>query len=83
MEALANERYVDWQKKFGARLGIKVVKFTGDSTTDLNLLANGQIVISTAERSGFNGYLFRCPLFEWDFGSLLRTLRLVIELCLS
>ncbi|MCL7047252.1 hypothetical protein MKW94_014479 [Papaver nudicaule] len=50
MEALAKERYRDWEKKFGKGLGLKVVELTGETSTDLKLLEKGQVVISTPEK---------------------------------
>lgn len=51
LEALAKERYRDWERKFG-KDGIKmrVVELTGEATTDLKLLEKGQIIISTPEK---------------------------------
>ncbi|XP_072962861.1 DExH-box ATP-dependent RNA helicase DExH12-like [Typha angustifolia] len=50
IEALAKERYRDWEEKFGKRLGIRVVELTGETATDLKLLEKGQIIISTPEK---------------------------------
>lgn len=50
IEALAKERYNDWKKKFGEGLGVRVVEFTGETSTDLKLLEKGQIIISTPEK---------------------------------
>ncbi|KAG6608665.1 DExH-box ATP-dependent RNA helicase DExH12, partial [Cucurbita argyrosperma subsp. sororia] len=50
IEALAKERYRDWEKKFGKGLGIRVVELTGETATDLKLLEKGQIIISTPEK---------------------------------
>ncbi|MQM18598.1 hypothetical protein Taro_051593 [Colocasia esculenta] len=50
MEALAKERYHDWQQKFGKGLDLRVVELTGETTTDLKLLEKGQIIISTPEK---------------------------------
>ncbi|CAI8601243.1 unnamed protein product [Vicia faba] len=50
IEALAKEQYVDWEKKFGGGLKLKVVELTGETTTDLKLLENGQIIICTPEK---------------------------------
>nr|GMC48373.1 DExH-box ATP-dependent RNA helicase DExH12-like [Ipomoea batatas] len=49
-EDLAKERYSDWKKKFGDGLGVRVVELTGETTTDLKLLEEGQVVISTPEK---------------------------------
>ncbi|XP_031472990.1 DExH-box ATP-dependent RNA helicase DExH12 [Nymphaea colorata] len=50
IEALARERYRDWEKKFGKGLGVRVVELTGETTSDLKLLEKGQIIISTPEK---------------------------------
>jgi pre-mRNA-splicing helicase BRR2 len=50
IEALAKERYRDWEQKFGKGLELKVVELTGESATDLKLLEKGQIIISTPEK---------------------------------
>lgn len=50
IEAVAKERYRDWEEKFGKRLGIRVVELTGETATDLKLLDKGQIIISTPEK---------------------------------
>lgn len=50
LEALAQQIYADWSQKFGAVLGKKVVLLTGETGTDLKLLAKGNIVISTPEK---------------------------------
>ncbi|XP_042508721.1 DExH-box ATP-dependent RNA helicase DExH12-like [Macadamia integrifolia] len=50
IEALAKERYRDWERKFGKGLGMRVVELTGETTTDLKLLEKGQIIISTPEK---------------------------------
>ncbi|KAI3923489.1 hypothetical protein MKW92_028346 [Papaver armeniacum] len=50
VEALAKQRYRDWEKKFGKGLGLRVVELTGELATDLKLLEKGQVVISTPEK---------------------------------
>ncbi|KAJ7515579.1 hypothetical protein O6H91_22G019200 [Diphasiastrum complanatum] len=50
IEALAKERYRDWEQKFGQGLGVRVVELTGETAMDVKLLEKGQIVISTPER---------------------------------
>ncbi|BBM97599.1 pre-mRNA-splicing helicase BRR2 [Marchantia polymorpha subsp. ruderalis] len=50
VEALAKERYRDWEGKFGKGLGVRVVELTGETATDMKLLEKGQIIISTPER---------------------------------
>ncbi|XP_011502445.1 PREDICTED: putative U5 small nuclear ribonucleoprotein 200 kDa helicase [Ceratosolen solmsi marchali] len=48
-EALAELIYKDWIFKFGKSLK-KVVLLTGETGTDLKLLAKGQIIITTADK---------------------------------
>uniref|UniRef100_A0A7N0T061 RNA helicase n=1 Tax=Kalanchoe fedtschenkoi TaxID=63787 RepID=A0A7N0T061_KALFE len=50
IEALAKERYRDWEAKFGKGLGLRVVELTGETTTDMKLLEKGQIIIGTPEK---------------------------------
>jgi pre-mRNA-splicing helicase BRR2 len=50
LEAIAKERYRDWERKFGQGLGMRVVELTGETATDLKLLERGQIIISTPEK---------------------------------
>ncbi|CAL0310752.1 unnamed protein product [Lupinus luteus] len=50
IEALAKERYRDWERKFGGGLKLRVVELTGETATDLKLLEKGQIIISTPEK---------------------------------
>ncbi|KAF9624234.1 hypothetical protein IFM89_008969 [Coptis chinensis] len=50
IEALAKERYRDWEGKFGRGLGLRVVELTGETATDLKLLEKGQVIISTPEK---------------------------------
>uniref|UniRef100_A0A2P2L2Z5 RNA helicase n=1 Tax=Rhizophora mucronata TaxID=61149 RepID=A0A2P2L2Z5_RHIMU len=50
LEAIAKERYHDWERKFGRGLGMRVVELTGETATDLKLLEKGQIIISTPEK---------------------------------
>ncbi|CAJ1958047.1 unnamed protein product [Sphenostylis stenocarpa] len=50
IEALAKERYHDWERKFGGGLKLRVVELTGETATDLKLLEKGQIIISTPEK---------------------------------
>ncbi|XP_065353810.1 U5 small nuclear ribonucleoprotein 200 kDa helicase [Cloeon dipterum] len=49
-EALAQNVYYDWSKRFGNVWGKKVVLLTGETGTDLKLLAKGQIIVTTAEK---------------------------------
>lgn len=46
MQAIAQERYNDWQARFG-KLGVKVTMLIGETSADLRLLADSQLVIST------------------------------------
>ncbi|KAJ4827132.1 DExH-box ATP-dependent RNA helicase DExH12 [Turnera subulata] len=50
LEAIAKERFRDWERKFGGGLGLRVVELTGETATDLKLLEKGQIIISTPEK---------------------------------
>lgn len=50
LEPLAQQMYTDWHNKFGLQLGKKVVLLTGETGTDLKLLAKGNIIISTPEK---------------------------------
>ncbi|XP_054265192.1 U5 small nuclear ribonucleoprotein 200 kDa helicase isoform X1 [Macrosteles quadrilineatus] len=49
-EPLAEIVFADWHQKFNTTLGKKVVMLTGETGTDLKLLAKGQIIITTAEK---------------------------------
>lgn len=49
-DALAELIFADWHNKFGQVLGRKVVLLTGETGTDLKLLAKGQVVITTPEK---------------------------------
>lgn len=44
------ERFADWNVKFGGSLDKSVVMLTGDTATDLKLLASAHIVITTPQR---------------------------------
>ncbi|KAK0578343.1 hypothetical protein LWI29_008842 [Acer saccharum] len=50
IEALAKDRYRDWDLKFSKGLGLRVVELTGETAVDLKLLEKGQIIISTPEK---------------------------------
>ncbi|WAR22369.1 U520-like protein [Mya arenaria] len=50
LEPLAQQMYTDWYNKFGLQLGKRVVVLTGETGTDLKLLAKGNIIISTPEK---------------------------------
>jgi pre-mRNA-splicing helicase BRR2 len=49
-EVQAQLIYADWARRLAAVLGKKVVLLTGETGTDLKLLAKGQIIITTAEK---------------------------------
>ncbi|GIY38375.1 u5 small nuclear ribonucleoprotein 200 kDa helicase [Caerostris extrusa] len=49
-EPLAEIIYADWTVKFGNVMNKKVVLLTGETGTDLKLLARGNIIISTPEK---------------------------------
>ncbi|KAL3205213.1 hypothetical protein MRX96_011116 [Rhipicephalus microplus] len=49
-EALAEIIYSDWTQKFSLQLNKKVVILTGETGTDLKLLAKGNIIIGTPEK---------------------------------
>ena len=42
--------YNEWHLKFQMQLGKKVVLLTGETSTDLKLLAKGNVIISTPDR---------------------------------
>ncbi|XP_072177738.1 U5 small nuclear ribonucleoprotein 200 kDa helicase-like [Diadema setosum] len=50
LEALAEQIYNEWHMKFQMQLGRKVVLLTGETSTDLKLLAKGNVIISTPDR---------------------------------
>ncbi|XP_050210373.1 DExH-box ATP-dependent RNA helicase DExH12-like [Mercurialis annua] len=50
LEAIAKERFRDWERKFGRGFGMRVVELTGETAADLKLLEKGQIIISTPEK---------------------------------
>ncbi|KAB2063210.1 hypothetical protein ES319_A10G200900v1 [Gossypium barbadense] len=50
LEAIAKERFRDWERKFGKGLGMRVVELTGELAMDLKLLEKGQVIISTPEK---------------------------------
>ncbi|KAL0582565.1 U5 small nuclear ribonucleoprotein 200 kDa helicase [Plecturocebus cupreus] len=50
MEALVEQVYMDWYEKFQDRFNKNVVLLTGETSTDLKLLAKGNIIISTPEK---------------------------------
>ena len=49
MQHLADSVYADWQPRF-ENLGKKTVLLTGETATDLKLIAKGNIIISTPEK---------------------------------
>ncbi len=48
-QELADNLFADWQDKFASRLGKKVALLTGETGTDLKLLAKANILISVPE----------------------------------
>ncbi|WIA19957.1 hypothetical protein OEZ85_005838 [Tetradesmus obliquus] len=50
LEPLVLERYVGWKEKLEGGLGIKIAKLTGDSTTDVRLLADNHLVLATPQQ---------------------------------
>lgn len=50
LKALARERLLDWQVKFGQQLGRRVIELTGDVTPDLAALNAADIIITTPEK---------------------------------
>ena len=49
-DSLAELIYIDWLERFYKHLGKCVVLLTGDTATDLKLLAKGNVVISTPQK---------------------------------
>ena len=49
-EALAELIQADWHNKFSQQLGKKVVMFTGETATHIQLLSKGNVIISTPEK---------------------------------
>lgn len=49
-DALAELIFADWHNKFGQHLGKKVVLLTGETGTDLKLLAKGQVMLYSTIR---------------------------------
>lgn len=49
-DSLCDLMFVEWHTKFFDSLGLRVVKLTGETGTDLKLLAKGQIIVTTAEK---------------------------------
>uniref|UniRef100_A0A336M1D6 U5 small nuclear ribonucleoprotein 200 kDa helicase n=1 Tax=Culicoides sonorensis TaxID=179676 RepID=A0A336M1D6_CULSO len=49
-DAQADLIFADWHAKFSQALGIKLVKLTGETGTDLKLIAKGQIIVTTADK---------------------------------
>eukprot|EP00455_Lapot_gusevi_P039579 TRINITY_DN443_c0_g2_i2.p1 TRINITY_DN443_c0_g2~~TRINITY_DN443_c0_g2_i2.p1 ORF type:complete len:1189 (+),score=464.92 TRINITY_DN443_c0_g2_i2:195-3569(+) len=50
LPAIARERFEDWTRRFQQTMDVRVVSLTGETTTDLKLLKEGQIVIATPEQ---------------------------------
>lgn len=49
-DSVADLVFADWQQKLAPVLGVKVVKLTGETGTDLKLLAKGQIIVTTSDK---------------------------------
>lgn len=49
-DAQADLIFTEWHSKFSQALGIKLVKLTGETGTDLKLIAKGQIIVTTADK---------------------------------
>lgn len=47
LQSLCKERLKDWTENLGKNLGVRVAMLTGDTTADLRLLQENQIIIST------------------------------------
>ena len=50
MQTLSEVIYHEWHNKFALQLGKKVVLLTGETATDLKLLAKGNIIISSPDK---------------------------------
>lgn len=50
-ESSAEIVFTDWHNKFGLTLGKKVVMLTGETGTDLKLLAKGQVSVFVSDVS--------------------------------
>lgn len=50
LKALARERLLDWQKKLGSKLGIRVLELSGEITPDIEDLRKADILIVTPEK---------------------------------
>jgi len=48
--ATAKERFNEWSSKFGKALGFKVAEFVGETTTDVKILEESNVVITTPEK---------------------------------
>jgi pre-mRNA-splicing helicase BRR2 len=48
-QPLAEQRYAEWQKKFGQHMSKRVSLLTGETSADLRLLRDSNIIISTPE----------------------------------
>jgi pre-mRNA-splicing helicase BRR2 len=90
IEALAKERYRDWKKKFGDGLQLNVVELTGRGATDLILMNQGQIIVSTLEKwdalsrsSNYMMYVWEFTLFIIDGLHLIGRQRGVLETVVS
>lgn len=48
-DSLAKERYNEWSVRLGKHLGLSVVLLTGDLNTDLRLMADAHVVVTTPQ----------------------------------
>lgn len=49
IKAIAQNQYREWKKKFGDGLNSMIVELTGENETDLKLLEEGKIIITTPQ----------------------------------
>jgi pre-mRNA-splicing helicase BRR2 len=49
-EATAKERFVEWSYKFGKMLGFKVAELVGETTSDVKILEESNVVITTPDK---------------------------------
>lgn len=50
LKALARERLMDWQKKLGGKLGLRVLELSGEVTPDVEDLRRADVLIVTPEK---------------------------------
>jgi len=49
-EETCKERFEEWKERFGRGMGVKIAELTGENATDVKLLEDNHIVISTPDR---------------------------------